>query len=65
MSGAVFGVIEYTLDAKGTSTTVKLEHSAVGDISDETASNYKKGWTALLGESFKQFIELGKRPKKQ
>jgi len=62
MDGAVAGVIELELVPKGEATLVKLSHSAVGEITEETRANYSKGWTVLLGTNLKDFVEKGRRP---
>lgn len=62
MSGAVSGVIGYALEPAGKSaTTLKLTHSVIGEVSEETRKNYGGGWTDLLGTRLKQFVETGKR----
>ena len=68
MSGAVSGLITYTLEPAGKSaTTLKLTHRAIGEdrppmgVNEEMRQNYTGGWSDLLGTRLKQFVETGKR----
>jgi uncharacterized protein YndB with AHSA1/START domain len=59
--GPATGVFSFTLEEKGGSTLVKLEHKFFGPLSDETEGMYTQGWTELLGTNLKEFIEQGKK----
>lgn len=61
MRGAVAGVVDITLEAKGPETIVRLSHRAVGEVTEETEANYNAGWRSLLGERLKPFVERGER----
>jgi len=62
MSGAVSGIITYSLEPAGKSaTTLKLSHRAIGEVTEEARQNYTFGWTDLLATRLKQFIETGTR----
>jgi uncharacterized protein YndB with AHSA1/START domain len=59
MGGAVNGVICFTLESKGSSTLLKLEHDAVGHVTDKTQSGYSYGWNDLLEKRLKAYVEKG------
>ena len=59
MGGAVNGVICFTLESKGSSTLLKLEHDAVGHITEKTQSGYTHGWNDLLEKRLKTYVEKG------
>ena len=47
MTGPVAGVISYELEETGSSTTLRLSHKALGDVSEETQQAYTKGWVQV------------------
>jgi DNA-binding transcriptional ArsR family regulator/uncharacterized protein YndB with AHSA1/START domain len=57
MSGAVAGVIDYTLEPHEGGTLVKVSHHAVGEIDDETEQAYSRGWRDLLHDGLKPCCE--------
>ncbi|MEK7357838.1 MAG: hypothetical protein AAB250_15415, partial [Bdellovibrionota bacterium] len=60
MSGAVHGIICFSLDAKGPSSTIlKLEHDAIGQLSEKTLGGYTYGWNDLLEKRLKSYVENG------
>lgn len=59
MGGAVHGVICFTLESKGSSTFLKLEHDAIGHVTEKTQSGYTAGWNDLLEKRFKAYVEKG------
>jgi uncharacterized protein YndB with AHSA1/START domain len=59
MGGSVNGVICFTLESKGGSTLLKLEHDAVGHITEKTQSGYSFGWNDLLEKRLKAYVEKG------
>ena len=59
MGGAVNGVICFTLEGKGSSTLLKLEHDAVGHVTEKTQSGYTHGWNDLLEKRLKTYVEKG------
>jgi DNA-binding transcriptional ArsR family regulator/uncharacterized protein YndB with AHSA1/START domain len=44
MTGPVASVMVFTLEERGNETVVRLSHKGVGDISEETKTNYDQGW---------------------
>lgn len=44
MTGPVASVMVFTLAEQGDQTLVSLSHKGLGDISEETKSNYEQGW---------------------
>lgn len=63
MSGMLHGVITFSLEPKngGEATLLKLSHQAIGQLDDDTQSNYNAGWQDLLGVRLKAFLEKGER----
>ncbi len=61
MSGAVHGKLGFDLQTKGKSTMLKMTHSAVGDVDEESRKNFSVGWKDLLGIRLKAFCEKGKK----
>jgi hypothetical protein len=61
MSGAVAGIIDIQLTPQGRGTVVRLTHRAVGEVTDETRSGYTRGWSVLLQERLKSYVERGLR----
>jgi uncharacterized protein YndB with AHSA1/START domain len=57
MSGAVYGVIGFELQANGDATLLKLEHDVIGHVSPETEAMYAGGWKDLLGRRLKAYLE--------
>jgi DNA-binding transcriptional ArsR family regulator len=57
MSGAVAGVIDYTLESKDGGTLVKVSHHVVGEVDDETEASYTRGWHSLLRQGLKACCE--------
>jgi DNA-binding transcriptional ArsR family regulator/uncharacterized protein YndB with AHSA1/START domain len=61
MSGAVAGLVRFEIEPAEGGCVLKLDHRAVGDIGEQTASNYHAGWGDLLGDRLKAFVENGER----
>lgn len=63
MSGALHSVVTFSLEPKneGEATLLKLSHQAIGQLGDDTQSNYNAGWQDLLGVRLKAFVETGER----
>jgi uncharacterized protein YndB with AHSA1/START domain len=61
MSGAVTGVVAFTLEPKGNATLLKLSHRAAGEVTSQTQAGYGDGWQDLLGGRLKVFVEKGTR----
>ena len=61
MTGAAYGVLGFTLAAKGKGTRVTLTHQAVGDVDAETEEGYRGGWIDLLANRLKPYVEDGTR----
>ncbi|MFN8459621.1 MAG: helix-turn-helix domain-containing protein [Anaerolineae bacterium] len=63
MSGALHSVVTFNLEPKneGEATLLKLSHHAIGQLGDDTQSNYNAGWQELLGVRLKTFVEKGER----
>lgn len=63
MSGALHSVVTFNLEPKneGEATLLKLSHQAIGQLGDDTQSNYNAGWQDLLGVRLKAFVETGER----
>ncbi len=61
MAGAVAGLIRFEIEPKDGGSLLKLDHRAVGEVSDETASNYTGGWNDLLATRLKAYVERGER----
>lgn len=63
MSGALHSVVTFSLEPKneGEATLLKLSHQAIGQLGDDTQSNYDAGWQDLLGARLKAFVEKGER----
>lgn len=59
MGGAVNGVVCFHLEKKGAATLLKLEHDAVGHVTEKTQSGYSHGWNDLLEKRLKSFVERG------
>jgi uncharacterized protein YndB with AHSA1/START domain len=59
--GPVTGTYSFTLEEKGKSTLIKLEHKFFGLFSDEMEKGYTEGWEELLGTNLKEFVESGKK----
>jgi len=59
MTGAVQNVMEITLEPNDGGTRLRLTHRALGELGDDTESNYSKGWTALLAGRLKSLVETG------
>ena len=57
MRGAVAGVISFDLEASGTETVINLSRRVVGDVSDEDRADYSAGWSELLTDGLKAFVE--------
>jgi hypothetical protein len=60
MSGAVNGVVCFELIRKGDDTVLKLEHDAVGQISEKSQAGFSYGWNDLAGR-LKALVEEGKK----
>jgi len=60
MGGCVFGTITFDLESEGVSTVLKMEHSVIGQVDEETLEMYRGGWTSLLDDGLKAFVESGK-----
>jgi uncharacterized protein YndB with AHSA1/START domain len=61
MAGAVAGIIDIRLAPQGRGTVLRLTHRAVGEVTEETRASYTRGWTALLQERLKAYVERGVR----
>ena len=59
MGGAVHGVVCFTLEGDHQSTLLKLEHGAVGHVTEKTQQMYGEGWKDLLSNRLKSFVETG------
>jgi hypothetical protein len=59
MTGAVQNVMEITLEPHDGGTRLHLTHRAIGELYDETESDYANGWAALLAGRLKAFVETG------
>jgi uncharacterized protein YndB with AHSA1/START domain len=59
--GPSTGVFSFTLEERGKSTLIKLEHKFFGPLSNETEGMYQEGWKELLAGTFKDFVEKGTR----
>lgn len=61
MEGCVLGTITFELEPKGEhSTSLAMLHSVVGQLADETVAMYRGGWSTLLDDGLKEFVESGK-----
>ncbi len=49
LAGTVEGCFGFTLEEKGKSTLVRLEHQFFGPFSDQAGGMYEEGWKELLG----------------
>lgn len=61
MKGAVYGVITFTLEARGKGTRLQLSHRAIGEVDQKTQEGYQGGWGDLLSTRLKAFVERGER----
>lgn len=61
MHGPAYAVVTFDLAAKGKGTRVTLTHQAVGDVDAETTEQYTEGWTDLLTNRLKPYVESGTR----
>jgi uncharacterized protein YndB with AHSA1/START domain/DNA-binding transcriptional ArsR family regulator len=61
MSGPAYSVVTFELAAKGKGTRVTLTHQGVGDVDAETSEQYHEGWTDLLTNRLKPYVESGTR----
>ncbi len=61
MPHAVAGIVNFDLEPQGDGTLLKLQHYAIGPISEETRASYHAGWQMLLGDALKAFVERGVR----
>jgi DNA-binding transcriptional ArsR family regulator/uncharacterized protein YndB with AHSA1/START domain len=60
MSGCVFGTITFDLQSKDANVTiVRLSHTVMGQIDEETASMYRGGWKSLIDDGLKSYVERG------
>jgi DNA-binding transcriptional ArsR family regulator len=59
MTGAVNSHYSYKLEAKGSSTVLRLSHDAVGLLEPQWEEEHRKGWTFLLGK-LKEYTESKK-----
>ena len=59
MADAVHGRVCIEIEPKGTGCLLKLTHSAIGQISEETIKSYDAGWKDLLDRRLRAFVEAG------
>jgi DNA-binding transcriptional ArsR family regulator/uncharacterized protein YndB with AHSA1/START domain len=57
--GVVFGIVEFHLDDDRRGTRLAFSHRAIGAVSPDLADDFAAGWTELLGERLKAFVERG------
>lgn len=55
----VHGCVRLEVEKAGEGSLVKLSHSAVGIMREDTVKSYDMGWRDLLGRRFKAFVEEG------
>lgn len=61
MPGLVHGTFRYDLAPDEAGTRLKLKHTAMGEVNDELADRWAKGWDDLLGTRLKAYVERGER----
>lgn len=61
MTGPAYSVVSFELKKKGKGTRVTLTHQAIGDVDAETEAGYRMGWTDLLEQRLKPYVESGTR----
>jgi DNA-binding transcriptional ArsR family regulator len=57
LKGAVTGAMRFVLEGNGDSTTLKVSHALVGQVTEEHEQGYTQGWKDLLGGGLKPHSE--------
>jgi uncharacterized protein YndB with AHSA1/START domain len=55
--GPAVVLIRFDVEAKGTTSVVRVSESRVGLVSDDAAASAKKGWSILLDAGLKPYAE--------
>ena len=56
------GIMNWRFEDSGEGTKVRLEHCLFGNVSEKTRASLEEGWTFLLRDAFKVFVETGRGP---
>ncbi len=60
--GPARNLMTWRLSREGTTTRLRLEHSLFGRVSEETKAELARGWTFLLRDVLKAYVETGEVP---
>jgi DNA-binding transcriptional ArsR family regulator/uncharacterized protein YndB with AHSA1/START domain len=58
---AVQGIVLITLEKNGKATSVRLSHQAMGELDEQTRTDWSAGWQDLMGTRLRAFVERGIR----
>ena len=56
------GIMNWRFEDAGEGTKVRLEHCLFGNVSEQTRTSLEEGWTFLIRDAFKVFVETGRGP---